>query len=636
MRNSMPLSRYSQLLLVFIVTSIILAGKVSASEMPSVNDEDVITLSAEQLGEHYKELKGYKVHTVVWIDDYFWGDPYAQNKEEDDEYSFCITKLLTKPKPDEKQYVEVIATIDGKSSGYIWLKDTIVISEGDTAEDARKQISDTENTKIPNIASFTSAVDEAKQKAVEQAEQEENKKFLNLINLARNEFEASNKILTLTPKQLDDNHSKLEGMQFHTVLTVSSIQKDHFSAKLKKKDWLESFYCYFDWDIDLRKHINKKDVVEVIGTVKPGWLSGAEYISCKVLSIGEEAQIVLDEIIANEDDEQLEIDILLGKKPKRSKAKKDSTTQTTQTEKEPQSDKELSQETEVIPDTETESEMKPVLETEMIPVMEEEAETISVQETEAPETDTPSSTVTDMSDADNTDLPVSSIETETDFSEIKRGDSGDTVKEVQALLLELGYLDSSPDGKFGPRTEQAVIDLQSAAGLTNSGVIDQKTYDVLVSRQVPQKEPETEAITTTIPVLTENNTTSMYAAADVNVRSGPSADTAKLGSLTQGDKVKAGKDENGWTPIIYSSGIGYVSSKYLSSSAPLLIPVPETPVSQSDTITRNNYEQMVWIPTNGGQRFHSKSSCSRMKNPQQVTRSQAEAMGFTPCGRCHP
>lgn len=46
-------------------------------------------------------------------------------------------------------------------------------------------------------------------------------------------------------------------------------------------------------------------------------------------------------------------------------------------------------------------------------------------------------------------------------------------------------------------------------------------------------------------------------------------------------------------------------------------------------------ETMVWIPTNGGIKYHSKSGCSGMKNPEQVTKSEAISRGFGPCGRCY-
>ena len=49
-----------------------------------------------------------------------------------------------------------------------------------------------------------------------------------------------------------------------------------------------------------------------------------------------------------------------------------------------------------------------------------------------------------------------------------------------------------------------------------------------------------------------------------------------------------------------------------------------------------NYTQetMVWIPTNGGKKYHSKASCSNMIDPKKVTQSEAESLGFTPCKKC--
>lgn len=45
-------------------------------------------------------------------------------------------------------------------------------------------------------------------------------------------------------------------------------------------------------------------------------------------------------------------------------------------------------------------------------------------------------------------------------------------------------------------------------------------------------------------------------------------------------------------------------------------------------------EEMVWIPSSGS-KYHSNSSCSGMTNPRQVTLSDAESMGYTPCKKCH-
>ena len=46
-------------------------------------------------------------------------------------------------------------------------------------------------------------------------------------------------------------------------------------------------------------------------------------------------------------------------------------------------------------------------------------------------------------------------------------------------------------------------------------------------------------------------------------------------------------------------------------------------------------ENLVWIPTKGGKKYHTRSSCSNMDDPEQVTQEEAERRGYTPCKRCH-
>lgn len=42
----------------------------------------------------------------------------------------------------------------------------------------------------------------------------------------------------------------------------------------------------------------------------------------------------------------------------------------------------------------------------------------------------------------------------------------------------------------------------------------------------------------------------------------------------------------------------------------------------------------VWIPRTGS-KYHSRSSCSNMKNPSKVKKSDAIARGYEPCSRCY-
>lgn len=59
-------------------------------------------------------------------------------------------------------------------------------------------------------------------------------------------------------------------------------------------------------------------------------------------------------------------------------------------------------------------------------------------------------------------------------------------------------------------------------------------------------------------------------------------------------------------------------------------------VCQSCGKDQPNYStgEMVWIPKSG-KRYHRNSSCSNMKGPSQVTKSQAISWGYTPCKKCY-
>lgn len=78
--------------------------------------------------------------------------------------------------------------------------------------------------------------------------------------------------------------------------------------------------------------------------------------------------------------------------------------------------------------------------------------------------------------------------------------------------------------------------------------------------------------------------------------------------------------------------------------APTTVPTtePETePATEPEqtavptTMPTEPKEEMVWIPTNGGTKYHRSPSCSSMSNPDYVTISHATERGFTPCKRCY-
>ena len=85
---------------------------------------------------------------------------------------------------------------------------------------------------------------------------------------------------------------------------------------------------------------------------------------------------------------------------------------------------------------------------------------------------------------------------------IRKGDSGHEVVECQQDLIQLGY-DLSPygaDGKFGKKTQQAVIAFQKSVGLKADGIVGPATWAALDEAVGPGPGPEpTKLYTVHIP-----------------------------------------------------------------------------------------------------------------------------------------
>ena len=74
---------------------------------------------------------------------------------------------------------------------------------------------------------------------------------------------------------------------------------------------------------------------------------------------------------------------------------------------------------------------------------------------------------------------------------MRRGDSGKDVAEVQKMLKKLGYYHSSLDGKFGTKTEQAVLRFQTAKGLLVDGIVGPQTiYELQMAYALAKKHQQ--------------------------------------------------------------------------------------------------------------------------------------------------
>ncbi|MFP3338614.1 peptidoglycan-binding protein, partial [Micrococcus sp. SIMBA_131] len=73
---------------------------------------------------------------------------------------------------------------------------------------------------------------------------------------------------------------------------------------------------------------------------------------------------------------------------------------------------------------------------------------------------------------------------------LKTGSRGSEVTSVQQQLKNKGFYNYNVDGIFGPITEKAVKQFQSANGLSQTGIVDSQTKNKLSSASVEEKNEE--------------------------------------------------------------------------------------------------------------------------------------------------
>lgn len=137
---------------------------------------------------------------------------------------------------------------------------------------------------------------------------------------------------------------------------------------------------------------------------------------------------------------------------------------------------------------------------------------------------------------------------------LKKGMSGDDVKELQTKLLALGY--SLPkygaDGDYGSETVTAVKAFQKDKGLTQSGEYDEATHAAL-----------------TTPAETKSGIT--VTGNSVNIRRGDTtnyeiirtADKNEVLSPVYDENEKPIQSKNGWYAVYEDKEIGWISGSYI-------------------------------------------------------------------------
>ena len=102
-----------------------------------------------------------------------------------------------------------------------------------------------------------------------------------------------------------------------------------------------------------------------------------------------------------------------------------------------------------------------------------------------------------------TPTPVPTLSPEEDaggYQILQKGDQGSRVTALQEALIELGFLKSKADGKYGSGTEKAVIAFQQMNDYPATGIMDANIQAFLYSGQVKNAKGEKTNIKTLSPV----------------------------------------------------------------------------------------------------------------------------------------
>lgn len=124
---------------------------------------------------------------------------------------------------------------------------------------------------------------------------------------------------------------------------------------------------------------------------------------------------------------------------------------------------------------------------------------------------------------------------------LRRGGSGQEVKDLQEKLNSLGYNCGTADGIFGSKTEAAVRKFQSKHNLTPDGIFGKNTYEVLNK-------------------VLKNSYNGKVSASLLNVRKGPGTNHSIVAQIKKDVKYKISQEKSGWGEI---DGLGWVSLNYI-------------------------------------------------------------------------
>lgn len=157
----------------------------------------------------------------------------------------------------------------------------------------------------------------------------------------------------------------------------------------------------------------------------------------------------------------------------------------------------------------------------------------------------------------------------------------------------------------------------------------------------------TDTTSPSLPVASSGPASSMIAASseaeeeeDLPAESTPASEPASSQEVQEdADSVPASSQELQETAAASEPAVPASSQDSPAASSEAAAPAPvETEPAPAVTAPApaepQQQEVMVWIPATGS-KYHSRSDCSGMNNPRQVTLEYAQSHGYEPCKRCY-
>ena len=127
---------------------------------------------------------------------------------------------------------------------------------------------------------------------------------------------------------------------------------------------------------------------------------------------------------------------------------------------------------------------------------------------------------------------------------------------------------------------------------------------------------------------------------DLPAESTPASEPASSQEVQEdADSTPASSQESQEVAAASEPAVPASSQSAPAASSEAVAPAPvETELAPAVTAPAptesQQQEVMVWIPATGS-KYHSRSSCSGMNNPRQVTLEYAQSHGYEPCKRCY-